>query len=307
MPSTIIYRPELVDQLVTPARLGSYQAVFAPANDIELMGVYLWNSYVCGTIYPLIGSAEIALRNSVDTALRANFGTFWWSKHNLRYRSYTAVVAGGNTPKPVDNLMNNFIKATKAMIGEHHAKYGTPYNKIAPDHNKIVAKTDFSTWQYVLDQEFMDKGLFWPHHLSKVFQGPWGTPNAGPFLQQMHDLVKVVREFRNRLSHHEPAWKRHSVATEADAVTHLQEKIAKIEDLIRFVHPEKLRLLERHGLVGDAKRASSSDEISRFKQLAKTHKIDSIRRLHDLAKDAGRDNRVLRAAIRNQGFIITPR
>lgn len=42
-----------------------------PVNDVELMGVYLWNAHVCGALYPLIGMAEIISRNASDPALTA--------------------------------------------------------------------------------------------------------------------------------------------------------------------------------------------------------------------------------------------
>jgi hypothetical protein len=79
MPKTLIYRPVLIDKLVTNQRISSYQNVFCPANDQELMGVYLWNSHVTGMLYPLISTAEISLRNAIDHALTAHIGRFWWS------------------------------------------------------------------------------------------------------------------------------------------------------------------------------------------------------------------------------------
>jgi hypothetical protein len=59
MPGTLQYRPTLIDELITQPRMSSYQRVFNPTNDIELMGAYLWNTHVCGAIYPLIGTAEV--------------------------------------------------------------------------------------------------------------------------------------------------------------------------------------------------------------------------------------------------------
>lgn len=303
MPHSIVYRPDLVDNLVTVGRLDSYQHVFMPADDVELLGVYLWNVYTCGQILPLVGAAEIALRNSMDSAIRAQQGTYWWKKGKLRYASFAPATP---PPFPVKAVQDNFDSATAGFKRDLRNRYNIT-GRILPDHNKIVAKTEFSTWEFLLDQEFMGPTLIWPYQLTRVFKGPWGTHNAGSFLGHIADLVKVVREFRNRLFHHEPAWKRFGVQTEADALAHLLEKIAKIEDLIRFIHPEKLRLLEAHGLVANAKRACTAHEIARFKQHAKTHKIDSIRRLTDLVKEASQDNKVLHGDLRNRGIIITPR
>jgi len=50
MPQTLHYRPVLIDSLISNERINSYQCVFHPANDVELMGVYLWNAHVCGAL-----------------------------------------------------------------------------------------------------------------------------------------------------------------------------------------------------------------------------------------------------------------
>ena len=70
MPKTLQYRPTLIDQLISNERINSYQNVFQPANDIELMGVYLWNSHVSGAIYPILGAAEITLSSCVTFSER---------------------------------------------------------------------------------------------------------------------------------------------------------------------------------------------------------------------------------------------
>ena len=79
MPHTLQYRPVLIDVLHSNERVGSYQAVFHPTNDVELMGVYLWNAHVCGALYPLMGAVEVTLRNAIDQALAADLGRFWWA------------------------------------------------------------------------------------------------------------------------------------------------------------------------------------------------------------------------------------
>jgi len=40
---------------------------------------------------------------------------------------------------------------------------------------------------------------------------------AGLILAHVRRMVATLRDFRNRLFHHEPAWKRYGVLTEADA------------------------------------------------------------------------------------------
>jgi hypothetical protein len=75
-----------------------------------------------------------------------------------------------------------------------------------------------SDLQFLLDSEFMGRGLIWPKYLGKVFAGLWPGTQGSHVLSFAYDLVATLREFRNRLFHHEPAWKRFGVLTEADAI-----------------------------------------------------------------------------------------
>lgn len=178
MPKTLQYRPTLTAKLITNERINSYQSVFQPANDIELMGVYLWNAHVSGAIYPISGAAEITLRNAIDRALRARLGNFWWSGTKLRYRSF---VRGTLPPHPVQAVRDNFAKATRKFTAEQRSRYGVT-GHVAPNHHGVVAKTEFSTWGFMLDHEFMGNNLIWPSRLGAVFTGPWPSTHASTAL-----------------------------------------------------------------------------------------------------------------------------
>lgn len=305
MPRTLQYRPTLIDGLISNERINSYRHVFQPTDDIELMGVYLWNAHVSGAIYPIIGSAEVTLRNAIDQALLPHLGPFWWSSHRLRYRSF---VHGQPPPSAVQSVRDNFAKATRKFNGEQRSRYAVR-GRITPTHHGVMAKTEFSTWAYMLDSEFMGNGLIWPSRLGSVFRGAWPSTHAATMLTHARDLVSTVRDFRNRLFHHEPAWKRFGVHTEADALQHLQEKIDKIESLVALIHPENLRLLERNGLMRAARRACTAHEIRRFQHLAQVHRIGSMRKLQDLVDRSGTNDAILSAKVylgRQRRFLITP-
>ena len=178
MPHTLQYRPVLIDALISNERIASYARVFRPSNDVELIGAYLWNVHVCSALYPLVSSVEIALRNAIDQALVADMGAFWWSASKLKYRSYKA---DAPPPRAVQAVHENFVKATRKTInemrGRHHVR-----GRITPRHADVLAKAEFSTWGYLLDAEFMGRGLIWPKHLSAVFRGPWPVRRAGATL-----------------------------------------------------------------------------------------------------------------------------
>jgi hypothetical protein len=285
--------------------MSSYEAVFRPANDIELMGAYLWNSHVCGAMYPLIGMAEISLRNSIDRALTSALGQFWWGGSRLRYRSFAP---GARIPNVVGALRDNFSAAASKYIVEQRRRYNVS-GHVVSNHHGVVAKTEFSTWQFLLDPEFMGRGLIWPQFLGKAFAGAWPSTHSRTVLAFVHGRVAALRDFRNRIFHYEPAWKRFGVLTEADAVQHLLEKITKIEELLALIHPENINLLRENGLLRTARRACSSDEIRRFQHLAKTHTVSSLQDLAVLVQRSATSNAVLHARLNRktpERFLVSP-
>jgi len=305
MPGTLQYRPVLIDALISNERINSYQGVFHPANDMELMGAYLWNAHVCGALYPLIGAVEITLRNAIDQALVGSMGRFWWAGGKLRYRSFAP---GVDAPHAVQAVRDNFAKATRTYAAEQRRRHAVRGN-VTPRHHGVIAKTAFSTWEFLLDAQFLGRGLIWPKHLSSVFRGPWPAGQASVTLAHARSLVATLRDFRNRLFHHEPAWKRYGVLTEADALLHLQEKIGKAESLLALIHPENLRLLQANGLLRSAYRACTAGEIRRFQHLAQTHRIDSLDALARLVVRCAQENSALTARLhqgRQQRFLILP-
>jgi len=199
MPRTIAYRPTLVDELITNERLNSYKAVFNPADDIELVGAYLWNIHVCSTLYPLLSVAEVSLRNAIDSVLAPMLGLFWWKKGTLFYKSY---IAGVDPPFAVQAVRKNFSSATEQVKRDKRSRYGI--YAVTPSHHEVIAKTEFSTWEFILDQEFRGPGLIWPTYLGQVFRGAWPTAKTKAMLSSTKDRVRTIREFRNRVSHHEP-------------------------------------------------------------------------------------------------------
>lgn len=302
MPHTVQYRPQLIDQLISTHRIASYSKVFSTRSDAELVGAYLWNSHVCSALYPLLSAVEVTLRNSIDAALTADLGKIWWKRGTLQYKSFAPGTA--KAPYPVDYLANNFASAFKAAQKERSKRTGRTF-KGNPDHHEIVSKTEFSTWEFILEDEYMGNNLIWPKNLGQVFRGAW--PTSANMLLYCKDRVSLVRNFRNRVFHHEPAWKRFGVMNEQDAVTHLHEKIGKITELISWISPEKIDLLEKSGVIRTAYRACSLAEIERFKHQCKTSTVNSMAKLAKVVEQARAGNEVLQIAVygkRKQVFVL---
>lgn len=265
------------DRLLSSKRLDSYKAVFSPSTDAELLGAYLWGCNAVGAIYPLASHVEVALRNSVDTALTTALGTFWWSTSKLHYKSYAA---GSPVPEEVKLVRGKFSDATKAYKKSEAEKLGCEPDLIVPTHEGVISKTVFSTWEAIFDDEFSSRGLIWPAHLGRVLAGPWPSTSATTTRQRTRDLVQVVRAFRNRLSHHEPAWKRYGVHSPQDAFDVLKEKIDRIESLLKLIHPSAFEFVDKAGFFETARYASSQSALNQAQCLAKQEMFSAVRTAH---------------------------
>lgn len=307
MPHTISYQ-EIINDLITIKRLNSYKVTFNTQNDIELVGAYLWNAHVCSALSPLLSATEVALRNAIDSALRSSqLDNFWWRKNKLHFKSFNPNQPNKKLPYEVNAIRDNFSKATERVKQDKKKRYNI--RNPTPEHQEIIANTEFSTWEFILSKEFMGPSLIWPRHLGTVFKGEWNTTKTKELLSNTKDLVKTVREFRNRVSHHEPVWKKYGVATGEDAIAHLHEKIDKILQLLALVSPEKKRLLEKNKVVERAYRACSLSELKRFQHNITTHNVKSISKLCRLAQSAQEANSVQKIQVYKMGkmsFLIHP-
>ena len=100
------------------------------------------------------GDAQ-AVRNAVDQALMADLGRFWWTGGKLRYPSFAP---GVDAPYAVQAVRDNFVKATRTYGAEQRRRHAVRGN-VTPHHAGVIAKTEFSTWEFLLDDEFMGRGL----------------------------------------------------------------------------------------------------------------------------------------------------
>ncbi|MDN8644023.1 hypothetical protein Q0S19_06005 [Stenotrophomonas indicatrix] len=304
MPRTLTLNPDVLNNLFTSERLNSYTAVFAPRDEFELVGAYLWNSRVCGALHPILGAAEITLRNSIDGAVSSGpLGRFWWSSSKLQWKSR----GQGLIPYPVAKLRENFSKASSQVIREKKERYQIR-GHIKPTHHEIISKTDFSTWEFALDGEFMGRGLLWNLYLSSVFSGDWGGRRPSVLLTHARNLVNAVRHFRNRVSHHEPVWKGAGIANPEDATRHLARKLLQVVQLIELIEPVQVQILRKNGLLGEAERACSASELRRYQLMTRERTITSRRGLALVMKQCESSNAsfYVRRSVSSSCFLLTP-
>lgn len=268
MPFSTNYQPIL--PLLSNARMSSYKAVFRPASDAELYGIYLWSQHAAGSLYPLVQTLEVTVRNAIDLAARKRFGDYWWDcipcNKNIQQTKFYRNIERGK-----EKLRIEWERRERARL-----KLGRNQQIPSPvptwTHDQIVAATDFSTWQFVLNGDFsgsLDQNgnsYLWPKELGKSFKNfNLIDPKPDRARKKLMDLIEEIRMYRNRIFHHEPIWTKSAGGTNAvSAINSVRAKINKISLLLEVVDRRKLDLLASSGVIDNAKRVCSLQELGMY-------------------------------------------
>ncbi len=257
--------------LISSPRINSYRVTFRTSGDAELYGIYVWAQHASASLYPLTQNLEIALRNAIDQEARRRFGSFWWKRigHSVNHQSHFFM---SNIQKAEGKLSRDWEKIIRAQL---RLPARAPISIPTPvwTHDQIVAATDFSTWQFILVDAFNAStpanhpGYLWPVSLSRVFKNyAIINSNQSGVRKNIIDLVKELRDYRNRLFHHEPLWTKGPAVVDArTAIDTIRRKINKIELLLNAIDSRQLSILSKVGLLRHARRVCSEEELSIYR------------------------------------------
>jgi hypothetical protein len=230
----------------------------------------MWTQHVVGALYPITHHVEIALRNAIDKEARRRFGDFWWTLPEF------------NTLAAHD-LQQNLLKAKKnldrAWNSAERKRLALPKNAPLPtlppawSHDKIIAGTDFSTWQYLLRDDFSSQSTsthssyLWPLSMSRVFRSfNLIDPSPAVARLQILDLVHEIREYRNRLFHHDKIWMHTSPnMTSQLAIDSIRRKISRMELLLKIIDKRLVSILEKTGVLANARRICSLNDLDIYR------------------------------------------
>lgn len=243
---------------VSEAKFQSIKKVFgANLSDLECYKINLWSQKAAASIYPLLQQVEVTLRNSIDIEVRKRMGDKWWD------RIYT-----DTTKKNHEFFIKNIRKAESNYRKEFSDKYPSVNRKnILVSHDDIIARTDFSTWQYVLSDTFMSqKGInkniaLWPRLTFKVLRGiDKSCPEKNERLSVADDIYDI-RNYRNRLSHNDCIWVKVHSNNAQSAIETIRLKIKKIQSVIYSINPNVCYALDKLGCFRHALRVCSLREL----------------------------------------------
>ena len=223
---------DAIENTLSKPRLDSYRSYFSCESDDEVVGAYLWNKAISTAFYPLLQAVEITLRNAIHLNVTNHFsGNREWY------------------------LMSKFPEAKR----QAEKCYFKPHTKTPlapkPSSDSVVASLTFGFWVNLLTHQYDDpvkNKKLWPSLIPLVFPNARGVQATRA---KLHQRFKFIKDFRNRVSHHEPIWKikdaidgggkliRRGPATPQESIHRLTEYVDLLLESLKWMS------LERHDFV----------------------------------------------------------
>ena len=153
----------------------------ASGGDLKgAIDLYIWNTAVSAAFYGPLQAVEIGLRNAVHRELSTLFGLLWHD--DARFLGLNSKLPG-----EIQDVKDTLVEARKPIDTPH-----------------IVAGLNFGFWNRLLGPG--PRGIYttalWNRGLKDAF------PNSPYARGPAFDEVKKIRDFRNRIAHHEPIYYR---------------------------------------------------------------------------------------------------
>jgi hypothetical protein len=193
----------VVIQTLSAERFATYLS--AAGHDQERASkLYVWNAHVGEAFHTPIQAVEVALRNRINAALIAKFGNNWWQDPVFL--------------KVIDRERHLDLETVKKRIQKRGLSLVT---------GQIVAGLSFGFWVGMLQPQYNPR--IWGSQLRPCF------PHL-PQTESRHSLFKVagsIAFLRNRISHHEPIFKRDLLADFGELMTMMKWICPATHDFVR--------------------------------------------------------------------------
>ena len=168
----------LVIEALSPDRFETYLTA-AGRDDARAQKLYIWNAHIGGAFHTPIQAVEIALRNGINKALMARYGQDWWENEAFL--------------NIVDRERRSNLETVQSRIKNRRISLST---------GQIVAGLSFGFWVGMLQRRYNPD--VWGAQLRLAFPNLPQTENRNSLFR----AAGAVSHLRNRISHHEPIFKR---------------------------------------------------------------------------------------------------
>lgn len=254
-----------IEAALSATRLGSYQSLVSATTPDASIGAYIWGMELTAALTPLLSMIEVVLRNNIHDAGVAQFGTVRWVQDvlknegdvqfplkvsadpSLAQRNYRQGVTPFNKKKVWVSgkqvSLKNWRSQSEAKLEEIMSRLNKAGKPQSPE--QIVASAMFGFWHGLLGPSFestTDSLALWPACLPRVFPHAPNMTRAKAF-----QLLENIKGLRNRVFHHEPAWRLARPLTPAGVHTTLTVLVLEMRDLLNAMAPDVNLLLTNTG------------------------------------------------------------
>ncbi len=209
----------LVLQLpISQERLEAYRE--PGGSDLDTLANYFWNVELSEALYPSLQAFEIALRNSIHTALVQHFqNVHWFDQADLM----------------LDWQMEAIAKARDELS----------LHKKPHDPGRIIAELHFGFWHSMFNRPYEE--VLWYADGARLLEAVFPhLPRPLRTRKEVGKRIDRIRRLRNRVFHYEPIWRKRDLE-ELAVITH--EMLAAISPELEAVIALSSRFSEvlRHG------------------------------------------------------------
>lgn len=259
--------PAEVQKALSAARLSSYETLIGTTNLDQSIGAYIWGLELNAALSSLLSMIEVLLRNSLHSAATREFGKPDWYSDVLKYQGdkiwahkvsadpllaqhyYRRNVAPHNKKKiyvgSTQRTLKHWRSPSEARIEEIFGRLHQDGKPNSPD--QVVAHAMFGFWLTLFEATFesaTDRFALWPKCLRAVFPHHATITRA-----QVHASLVNIKRLRNRVSHHEPAWRIAVPLTPAGVHSSLAPLVSEMEKMIDAISPDITQLLHNAGAI----------------------------------------------------------
>lgn len=195
----------MVLEIISQDRLGKY-LISAGHNQNKALDLYGWNIQISEAFFPLLSASEVCLRNKISDRMIELYGNNWWDHQDFL------------------NQIKNGTRIVKSAKGKLKTK-----GRVTS--GGMTAELNFGFWSKMLLPRH--EAIFWGD-----FRDTFSDLPANKTYNNFSDRCEEIREFRNRIFHHEPIFNRD-----------ISKEYSKILELIRWISPEKERWIKQYSRV----------------------------------------------------------
>lgn len=195
----------LVANIISQERLTKYLKA-SGYNTERALALYGWNIQVSEAFFPVLSASEVCLRNIVSARLLLLYGPTWWDEPAF----LTQIRKGTRIVKTARDKLRS---------------------KGAVTSGGMTAELNFGFWVNMLLARH--EAIFW----TDLYKSFADLPAAVTY-QALYARCDVVREFRNRVFHHEPILHRN-----------ITKEYSQIMELITWLSPDKAKWIKQYSRV----------------------------------------------------------